>query len=240
MRVLVTRPMESAYPLINRLEELGHQPLFDPLICTTPIDPTEVLQSFPTNFEAIVTTSQIAIRCLANLTPRRDFPLWCVGGESAKVAKELGFDNIHAAEGSAEDLLDKLFTTLSLPLDKPLIHLSGDVVRVDMVKPLQERGIPAQHVVVYKTQEATALSCATQAALKAGGVDAVLFYSPRTGFIFQNLCKVAKLEHHCKSLTAICLSAAIKAAIMELPWNKIRIAKKNTTDDLLIALRMAD
>jgi hypothetical protein len=41
-------------------------------------------------------------------------------------------------------------------------------------------------------------------------------------------------------MTALCLSHSIKEAILDLPWKNIRIAKKTTTDDLLIALMMAD
>jgi uroporphyrinogen-III synthase len=240
MHILVTRPLESAYPLTSRLQDLGHQVIIDPLIHITPIDPDEVLKSFPTTFEAIVTTSQQAIRCLSKLTPQRDFPLWCVGGESAKVAKELGFQNIHAGEGSSEDLLDKLVPSLSPPLDKPLIHVSGDVIRVDMVEALRVKGIPAQRVIVYRTEEATTLSVETQNALKTSTIDVILFYSPRTGQVFQNLCRTAKLEHFCATMTALCLSHSIKEAILDLPWKNIRIAKKTTTDDLLIALMMAD
>lgn len=240
MRIIVTRPLESAYPLTTRLQDLGHQVIIDPLIHITPIDPDEVLKFFPATFGTIVTTSQQAIRCLSNLTPQRDFPLWCVGDESAKIAKELGFQNVHAGQGSSEDLLDKLVTSISLPLDKPLIHVSGDVIRVDMVEALRAKGVPSQRVIVYRTQEATALSVETQNALKTSTLDAILFYSPRTGQIFQNLCQCAKLEPFCTTLNALCLSDSIKATILNLPWKNIRIAKKTTTDDLLIALMMAD
>jgi len=158
MNILVTRPKESAHPLIIRLQELGHQVTIDPLIHITPLDPKDLLKSFPVSFEAIITTSQQAIRCLSNLTSRRDFTLWCVGSESAKVATELGFQNIQTGQGSSEDLLDKLLTNIAPSLDKPLIHVSGDVIRVDMVKALHDKGYPAQNVIVYKTREATALS----------------------------------------------------------------------------------
>jgi uroporphyrinogen-III synthase len=240
MHVLVTRPQESAHNLITRLQELGHQVIVDPLIHITPINPEDILKVFPVSFEAIITTSQQAIRCLANLTSHRDFSLWCVGGESAKIARELGFQNIHTGQGSSEDLLDKLLATLKPSLDKPLVHVSGDVIRVDMAKALHDKGYPAQNIIVYQTQEATALSAETQNAIKSGNLDAALFYSPRTGLIFQNLCKAAHLKSYCGSMSAICLSDSIKTSITQLPWKNIRIAKKTTTDDLLIALMMAD
>ncbi len=240
MHILITRPEESAKSLTKDLQSLGHQVTVDPLIHILPIDQKRVLKYFPPSLDVVVTTSQQAIRCLANLILQRDFPLWCVGSESAKVAKELGFHTIHEAEGSAEDLVDKLLLNLRPCMEKPILHVSGDVIRVDLVKALQNKGVAAQRVIVYKTQEAKALSKDTQISLKAGTLDVILFYSPRTAHIFQTLCKCAKLELYCANLTAVCLSEAIKAEIQKLPWKNIRIAKKTTTDDLLNAMMMAD
>lgn len=240
MHILITRPQEGATSLANQLQGLGHQVMIDSLIQLIPI-PEHLLKLPPlSSFEAIVATSQQAIRCLANLTPHRDFPLWCVGTESAKIAKKLGFQTIHTAKGSAENLVEKLLETLPSFLQKPILHVSGDVIRVDMVEALQTQGLIAQRVVVYKTQEAKTFSYETHHALKAGILEAVLFYSPRTARIFQNLCQAAQLEPSCASLTALCLSDSIKAEILGLPWKKVWVAKKTSTDDLLMTLMMAD
>ncbi|MGV8948914.1 MAG: uroporphyrinogen-III synthase [Candidatus Paracaedibacter sp.] len=241
MRVLITRPRESATSLADQLKKLGHQVLIDPLIEIIPL-PLALHSQLPplSSFEAIVTTSQQAIRCLSTLTPLRDFPLWCVGSESAKVARDLGFLTIYTAEGSAEDLIIKLTKIIEPSCEKTLLHASGDVTRVDIVEALSKKGISAERVILYKTTEASAFSPETFQALKLNTIDAVLFYSPRTGLIFQNLCRHFKLEHYCKTVTAICLSDSIKMAIQDLPWDKIRIAKKTTTDDLLMALMMAE
>jgi uroporphyrinogen-III synthase len=237
MRLLITRPIENATALAEQLKKLGHQVIVDPLITITPL--TVDLPPL-SSFEAVVTTSQQAIRCLSTLTPLRDFPLWCVGSESAKVAKDLGFQTIHMAEGSAEDLMTKLTKTIELSPTKTVLHASGDVIRVDVVEALSKKGISAERVILYKTTEANAFSQETFHALNLNTLDAVLFYSPRTGSIFQNLCRLFKLEHHCKTVMAMCLSDSIKMAIQDLPWGKIRIAKKTTTDDLLMSLMMAE
>lgn len=240
MHILITRPQESATSLANHLNHLGHKVTIDSLIHIIPLASDSLNLPSISSFEAIVTTSQHAIRCLSNLTSQRDYPLWCVGTESAKVARNLGFQIIHTSAGSAENLVAELLKTITPPLDKPILHLSGDVIRMDVVKALQHRGIDARRIVVYKTQEAEALSPETHHALKARALDAVLFYSPRTALIFKNLCQAANLGPYCTSLSAICLSESIKAGIQDLPWKKIRIAKKTTTDDLLMALIMAD
>ena len=152
MHILITRPEDSSISLTKLLLSLGHQVTVDPLIHILPMDRKHVLKSFPSSLDVVVTTSQQAIHCLANLILLRDFPLWCVGSESAKVAKDLGFHNIHEAQGSAEDLIDKLLVTRRLFMEKPILHVSGDVIRVDLVKALQDKGIAAQRIIVYKTQ----------------------------------------------------------------------------------------
>jgi uroporphyrinogen-III synthase len=240
MHILITRPEENAASLKMLLQSLGHHVTIEPLIHILPVDPKHILKSLPPSMDIVVATSQQAIRCLAHIISERDISLWCVGSESAKIAKELGFQNINEAGGSAENLIDKLLLTLKSPLKKPILHVSGDVVRVDMVGALQNKGLAAQRVVVYKTQEAKVLSKITQTVLKDGTLDTVLFYSPRTAHIFQALCKGAHLERYCKSLTAVCLSKAIEIEAQKLPWKNIQIAKKTTTDDLLNAMMMAD
>lgn len=215
--------------------------MVDSLIDIIPL-PLDLSSQLPplSSFEAVVTTSQQAIRCLSNLTPMRDFPLWCVGTESEKVAQNLGFQTIHTADGSAEDLIAKFIKTLGSSPKKPVLHASGDVIRVDIVEALSKKGISAQRIVLYETIEANAFSPETHHALKTDALDAALFYSPRTARIFQTLCRGAQLDPHCKTLMAVCLSDSIKTAIQDLPWKKIRIAKKTTTDDLLMTLMMAE
>jgi uroporphyrinogen-III synthase len=234
MHILITRPEDVAIGLAKKLKASGHQVLIDPLLKITPTNP--VLPSL-TSFQGVITTSRQAICCLAHLTNKRRFPLWCVGKESARVATQLGFQNIHSAAGSAMHLLGVLEKTIPVN-GPPLLHAAGDVVRVDLVHLLQEKGIAAERLVLYKTEEATRLSVESCQAILCGTLDVVLFYSPRTAGIFQGLCRAANLQDKCRELTAACLSPAIAKEIEGLPWRDIRIAEETTTDGLLAALNL--
>lgn len=236
MHILITRPQEVALPLAHHLQQQGHQVILDPLLQIRPL-PLELPSLF--SFEAIVTTSQQAIYCLANLTPQRDFPLWCVGIESAKVAKALGFQTIHIADGSADDLVNRLADTVSASM-QPFLHLSGDIIRTDIVQALQCKGIAAQRLVIYQTQEATTFSPETQEAFQKKILNAVLLYSPRTARVFYRLSRAANIQEQFETIIAVCLSNSIKKEILALPWKNILVAKKTTTNDLLMALIMAD
>ena len=239
MRILITRPQESAGTLASQLTHLGHNVTIDSLIDIQPVDPSTLDLSSLSSCKTIITTSQQAIRCLANLTTKRTFTLWCVGEESAKVAKNLGFQNVHEGGGSA-DLLLAEFLKASPCVKNPILHVSGDVIRTDIVHELLKMGIEASRMVVYTTQEAKTFLPHTLQSLKTKALDAIVFYSPRTAKIFKKLCRDTNLDVECACVNAICLSNAIKAEIEDLPWKKMRIAKKPSTDDLLLALMMAD
>lgn len=240
MRILMTRPHENAAPMTKALKDMGHDILVDPLIQYIPVPHTKTKGVIPSAFNSIVTTSQQAIRCLAEITFERDFPLWCVGSESASVASRLGFKNIHVAEGSAKSLFQQLQRSNTTTDDKPILYISGDMIRVDLVKALKRKGMPAKKVIVYKTQEATDLLADTKAALKQGQLDVILFYSARTAKVFGHLCQNANLFSYCKTVIAVCLSQSIYKEIQTIPWKSVRIAKTTTTNDLLLALMMAD
>ena len=129
MRILITRPENVALTLARKLGRLGHQVLIDPLVKVVPTNPAlPPLDAF----QGIVTTSQQAICCLASLTDRRNFPLWCVGKESERIATQQGFQNVQVAGGTAAHLLCAL--EKAIPVGAlPLLYASGTVVRVNLV-----------------------------------------------------------------------------------------------------------
>ncbi|MBM3468783.1 MAG: uroporphyrinogen-III synthase [Alphaproteobacteria bacterium] len=237
MHILITRPVENAIPLATKLKNLGHQVLIDPLL---KIIPLKVQLPPLQTYQAIVATSQHALYSFSHLTTERDIPLWCVGSESAKAAKSLGFKNIHEASGTAQNLVERLIETIKPFDEKSILHISGDVIRVDIVSILLKNNISAERIILYKSEASSSFSNETRHAIENKFLDAVLFFSPRTARIFYNLCHSLKIDHFCSSLIAVCLSKEIKTEIQGLPWKKIQTAKKTSTDDLLLTLMMAD
>jgi uroporphyrinogen-III synthase len=236
----MTRPQENTVPITKALLDMGHEILVDPLLHYVSVHHTKMESIIPSAFNSIVTTSQQAIRCLAEITQERDFPLWCVGAESASIATKLGFQNIHVAEGSAKSLIQNLQNVKMTSHDKPVLYLSGDVIRVDLVGALKRKGMPAKRIIVYNTQEATDLLQQTKEAIIAGQLDVILFYSARTAKVFRNLCQRANLISYFKTIMAVCLSQSIYNEIQSIPWKSARISNTTTTNDLLLALMMAD
>ena len=87
MRVLITRPREDATPLAAELAALGHETLIEPLLTIVPRRDAEIdLQ----DVQALVFTSANGARVFAGLSPRRDLPVYAVGGSTAQAAGGAG------------------------------------------------------------------------------------------------------------------------------------------------------
>ena len=72
--------------------------------------------------------------------------------------------------------------------------------------------------------------------LRQGGLDGVLFFSPRTARTFASLVKSGGLEATCAGLAAFCLSPAVADALAGLAFRHVGVAQRPETDALLALL----
>lgn len=182
--------------------------------------------------QAVVTTSFQAISILAQTTDLRDFPLWCVGMDSAQKAQQLGFSKVYASQGNAETLKTDLMRQLE-PSSGKIIHLSGEMIRVDITEHLCSEGFDATRHIIYDAREATEFQPTTIHSLKNNHLEAVLFYSPRTAEVFGELCFKHKLEESCQNLVAFCFSDQIAQSAKVLPWKEIITSSQTTTENFI-------
>lgn len=124
MRVLVTRPAHSAERTVQRLREMGHEPLLLPL--AEPVhDPDAALRVLLATEGAIAVTSAEAIRTIAelgnDLRPHLDRPLLAVGEATAGEARRLGFRSVTASFGSGRELADRIARNAP----RTLLYLAG-------------------------------------------------------------------------------------------------------------------
>src|ERR1700742_3714197 len=107
MRILVTRPLEDGTEIARLLAARGHQALLAPLL--EPHFQDGPLLEAGTDLDgvaAILATSANGIRALGPRTARRDIPIFAVGPQTAKEARDAGFTNVHNADGDARALAD--------------------------------------------------------------------------------------------------------------------------------------
>jgi len=232
MRLLVTRPIEDAKPLALRVQAAGHSVMIDPLLSIilksdAPLDRTRV--------QALLVTSANGLRALGT---RSDFsvwqavPLFAVGPTTARMARDLGFDQVVEAQGDVVSLAALAIDQLD-PEAGPVIHLSGTVIAGDLKGTLERAGLWIETAVLYEAKAADALARPTVAALAAGEIDGVLLYSRRSAEIFVELCKKAHPTPNLSQTRAFCLSGNAAAPLQSLSLASIQVALRPNETELL-------
>jgi uroporphyrinogen-III synthase len=225
--VLVIRPLEDALPMARLLEsegiEVSHYPLFK-------------LHSLPipalSNPQALIVTSKNAIRALTKYNDLKKIPLYAVGDKTAELATQSGFLNVLTASGTSQDLI-QLIVKIEQRNKGILWHLSGEMVKGNIVESLTNAGFEAKRQIVYRIEDATNLPASLHMKLKNHSLSHVLFCSSRTTSVFINLLKKKKLEKSTCQMIALCLSEDIKEKILGLKWKKLWVSPYPNVNDLM-------
>lgn len=207
MRIAVTRPEEDAGPLTAKLDAMGHEVVMAPLLT---IQPRENVMIPALPWQAIAVTSANGIRALAPGHGLTSFRILTVGPQSLAAARAAGF----AAEAHGGDV-NGLAAFIRGELDPhagPILYLSGAETAGDLAAQLAEGGFDCHRVVLYDAAPAVTLGAA-EVALRAGRLDAVLLYSPRSAKIWRGLVEAAGLAPQAARLRHLCLSRNVAAAL---------------------------
>jgi uroporphyrinogen-III synthase len=217
MRILVTRPVEDGEEIAARLADMGHQALLAPLLTVRFHDGSEPDLE---DVQAILATSANGIRALARRTARRDFSIFAVGPQTAEEARNCGFIEIKNADGDAKALAEA--ATRWASRKGVLLHVCGQDAPGTLAENLSLRGFQVRRVVLYAIEPAAQLPAEAVAALKAGALDAAMFFSPRSARIFGVLADGLPTE----SLVALCISAATAQALTSLSFARVAVAAR--------------
>jgi uroporphyrinogen-III synthase len=234
MRVLVTRPVADAEPLVAALEARGHEALVEPLLIAEPLAGAEVDLS---GVQALLFTSANGVRAFAALSEARALPVFAVGDATAEAAREAGFGAPQSAEGMVEDLA-RLVAARLAPGAGPLFHGAARQVAGDLKGLLERRGFQVRRAILYEARASDALSQDARRAIGAG-LDAALFFSPRSAETFVRLVRAAGLSAALTGCRAVCLSQAVAAKLGALSWRGVHVASRPGRDDLLRGLDAA-
>jgi uroporphyrinogen-III synthase len=235
MRMLITRPEPDAQATQERLAAL------DIIADVVPLMTRQNLHAHlppPEGFAALAVTSTNALRALAetaSLAPLLHKPTYAVGDRTAHEARQLGFDNVVAAEGS----LDSLATTIALArLDGPVFYPAGKHLSGDLAHAMAPHGLMVVTVPVYEMVAEAALPADVAAALSAGQYGAILFYSRRTAEIFCSLVSGVVAPADRRTLPVICLSENVASPLLENHFSRVLLAD-HPSEDAMLALALA-
>jgi uroporphyrinogen-III synthase len=221
-RILITRPREDAEPLAAELVRRGFSALVQPML------EIRTLDGPPLNLEgvqALLCTSANGVRATAARTTRRDLPVLAVGDATARAARDAGFAHVESAGGDVEGLARLAAGRLD-PAAGRLLHAAGTAVAGDLAGDLGRAGFTVERHVLYAAEPVTELGRDALQGLYAGTIDAVLFFSPRTGRSFVKVVQKAGLADRLGGVVALCLSEAVGTAVRTVDWQAIHVARQ--------------
>jgi uroporphyrinogen-III synthase len=226
MKLLVTRPVDDAQPLAEKLEGLGHEAVILPLLQIEPRDGV-VLPEGP--FQALCVSSANGLAVKADLSPYHHVPFFAIGPQSALEARRQGFDHVHDKGGNVEGLVRVMCKSLK-PENGPILYLSGSETTGDLEGKLKAQGFTVARIIVYDAAPCDLPGLAEQ----LDGVEGVLLYSPRTTKLWATQVKQAGCEDRAKVLTHYCLSANVAASLPH-GWAK-RVSRTPDENGMLTLL----
>lgn len=237
MAVLVTRPAPENLTTAASLAARGFDVLLSPML---------IYQALPlrddpeARYSGTIVTSANALRAVAGhpLVARLiRLPLFAVGQQTARSAKELGFAKIVEAGGHALSLRDSVMAHDATATAKaPWLYLAAADVSRDLAAELRARNVPVATRQVYRMAMAQSFPAEVVDALARQEVEVVLHYSRRSAEAFIAAARQAGLEISALALPQCCLSERIAQALREAGSSRVAVASEPREEALLTVL----
>jgi uroporphyrinogen-III synthase len=225
--ILITRPKPEADITAKQWREMGYDCIISPVINRTSVEGylVELERYFANNPNLnIIATSGYTVRLLSNHQATLKKTLYLTGEKLAIQAKQLGFECVYYANGSAELLIEYMNENASKQSDYLYLHSNHQAV--PMVNELFKAGFRVQGLEIYHTKQSAALTGDAILALQNNQIDKVLLYSAMSAKAFIALCGDAKLLRDLQNVEAICISENVANAIPNDLFQNIKVATK--------------
>lgn len=229
MRILVTRPKADAEETAAKLRARGHTVLVAPLLEIRFADGPEISLD---GIQAVLATSSHGVQALARRTRRRDVPLFAVGAQTARVARNAGFETVKNANGDAQALAAAV-VDWAKPAAGALLHAAGALTEGRLAPSLRAAGYEIRTSVVYEAVAVDDLPAEALTALSLGELDVTLVFSPRSARIFSACAIKAGLARSCAALTAVCISQAAADGLAPLALRSVHVASTPSEEAVL-------
>ena len=177
-------------------------------------------------FQAIIFTSRHAVAALADELRHvalRSLPVYAVGRNTARAARQAGFEQVTSGPGNGEGLLTLMTTDLRQDAGK-ILWPRASIISFDIASHLNKLGFSVQQIPVY-TMAATA-SCPADlsARLATCSSAAVVAMSARSMALFSQMLENPEFLGQRKIITVIAGSTLIATAAGS-GWADIIVAK---------------
>lgn len=214
-RIWVTRAEPGATATARRLEELGHEPLIDPVLSVRNLAASVNLDGVG----GLAFTSANAVAAFSGLCQVRELPVFAVGAATAKAAREAGYLRVVSADGDVHDLIALIDASRHDLAGGSLLHPCAAAPAGDLVGELGARGVPARRLVVYETAPAP---WASRALSRLSELDDILVHSPRAAVELRRMLAEKSVE----GVRLIAISQAALAPLKDLPFASAMWARR--------------
>ncbi|HET9495770.1 MAG TPA: uroporphyrinogen-III synthase [Chloroflexia bacterium] len=247
-RIVVTRAREQAASLVERLRELGAEPLECPAISIAPLEDFSQLDAAVARLDsydwviftsvngarALVSRLGAAGKSVGDLCTRR---IAAIGPATEAELRQIGCEpafvpDTYVAEAIIEQIDDVEGRCILLP--------RADIARQALATGLRERGATVDEVAAYRTVHAG--GAGSLAALLSGGtIDAVTFTSSSTvrytveGMVEAGLDRAGAVEMLNRT-AVVCIGPVTAATAADLGLRVSAVADEYTTEGLVSAL----
>ena len=211
---IVTRPLQDAEAVVERLRALGHAAIASPLMHIQDLESADIPAMA---FQAVLVTSANGVRSLARhaaFARIGEALAVTVGKASAAAARAAGFERVIKADGDVAGLIAAVKRHVP-PDGGPLLYASGRQTTGDISGELGAAGYAVHRAVLYEAVPAEMLPEAARDIIASGQAAGVLIYSPRTARIWCRLVMAAGLADRIATVPHFCLSANVKTALWD-------------------------
>jgi uroporphyrinogen-III synthase len=229
MHILLTRPLEDCHEMILKFQSLGHEVSHLPLINI------EGLKYEPLNyseFRGIIFTSANAVKFLDIKNIDKKTECFCVGSATEKKARNSGFQNVFAADGSVNNLKELIIQNFDSSEGK-LLYISGEVISSNLDQDLISNGYTIERVINYRANPIEKYDEDFIEKLKLKMPEITYIYSQNSAINFLKIIKNYQLETLWMNTNLMCIGEKTSSILNEIKWKKIFLFNPGEEEFLL-------
>ena len=229
MHILLTRPLEDSHELILKFQSLGHEISHLPLINVEGLKYKSLNYS---EFMGIIFTSSNAIKFLDIKSIEKKTICFCVGSVTEKKARNIGFQNVFAADGNVNNLKELILQNFN-PSDGKLLYVSGEIISSNLDKELISNGYTIERIINYRANPIEKYDEDFIEKLKFKMPEITYIYSQNSAINFLKMIKNYQLETLWMNTNLMCIGEKTSSILNEIKWKKIFIFNPGEEEFLL-------
>ena len=229
MHIVITRPKEDSFQLIEKLNKLGHTMTHLPVIKIQKLETKKINLE---NYEAVIFTSSNAIRFMNVEKFNLKIKCFCVGGSTELTARQAGFINTYSSEGTVDSLIELIIRTLDNKSEK-LLYLSSEFISKDLDLDLVNEGYSVDRISNYTSLPIEQIDESLVNFLKKNPPDVFFIYSTKSATNLFNLINKYSLLNIVTHSNLMCISEKVLLVLKEIKWKKVFIFTPGEEEFLL-------